>query len=91
MGFTTLKPGKGAVVGRSASVRVSPTLASCTSLTLAATAPTSPAMRESTGRDQGEKTASSCTSYSLRVDQSMTFWRGRSVPSKTRRSITTPR
>ena len=91
IGFMTLKSGNGSAVGLPSSVMVSPTFASWTSFTFATTTPTSPAMSFDTGRENGAKTPSSCTSNSRLFDQSWIFCFVARVPSNTRTSMTTPR
>ncbi len=91
IGFTSLKPGNGASVGRASSVTVSPTFASASSLTFATSTPTSPAISFGIGVENGENTPSSWTSNVFLFDQSWIFCFSASVPSSTRTSITTPR
>ncbi len=85
------KPGRGASVGFFASVMVSPTRVSATSLMEAVRKPISPGPRASTVSFFGVKTPTRSTVYSAPDDMSRIFWPFFRVPSKMRTSTTTPR
>ena len=90
-GCTSLKPGSGSATGRSVSVTVSPTLASCTSLMLAMMKPVSPAASCGSFLACGVKAPTSCTSKSLPLCIMRILVPGLAVPCMTRTRQMTPR
>jgi hypothetical protein len=90
-GWTSLNPGSASLVGRRASVIVSPTRVSATSLIWAVMKPISPALRLSNCSILGRKTPTRSTRWTVPAAMNLICWPFLIAPSITRIRMTTPR